>query len=198
MVIAVSGKYIAAAIPFAILVVYIVQLFYLKTSRQLRLIDIEAKSQLFTNFLEALGGLATIRAFGWEKRLLYLNNDALNMSQRPFYLLFCVQRWLGLVLDLVVGVIALILVIIAVATKGHIAPGLIGLALVNIVGFSASLKQLITSWTLLETAVGSVSRVKQFTAETESEEHVSESQIPPPEWPRDGLIEYRNLTASYT
>ncbi|KAL1962947.1 hypothetical protein VTN77DRAFT_9043 [Rasamsonia byssochlamydoides] len=197
MVIAVSGKYVAAAIPFSILIVYIVQLFYLRTSRQLRLMDIEAKSALFTNFLEALSGLVTIRAFGWQKRLLSRNNDTLNLSQRPFYLLFCVQRWLGLVLDLIVGVIALILVIIAVATKGHTNPGFIGLALVNIVGFSASLKQLITNWTLLETAVGSVSRVRSFTMETESENCVSESQTPPPEWPSRGQIEFRDMTASY-
>ncbi|OCL12604.1 P-loop containing nucleoside triphosphate hydrolase protein [Glonium stellatum] len=197
LVLVASAKYIAVALPFTIAVIYIVQKFYLRTSRRLRVLDIETKSHLFTHFLELLSGLVTIRAFRWEDEHLSRFLAALRTSQRPFYLLYCVQRWLNLILDLIVGTIAIMLVTIAVKTKGHADPGLIGLALVNLVGFSQMLKQLIINWTLLETSMGALSRIRSFTSTVESENLPGEDQSPPEHWPSYGTIEFRNVCASH-
>lgn len=197
LVLVVSAKYIAAALPFTIAVVYMVQKFYLRTSRRLRILDIETKSHLFTHFLELLNGLVTIRAFQWENQHLSRFLVALRRSQKPFYLLYCIQRWLNLILDLIVGTIAIILVTIAVKTKGKTDPGLTGLALVNLVGFSQMLKQLITNWTLLETSMGALSRIRSFTSTVDSENLSGEDQSPPEHWPSYGAIEFRNVSASH-
>ena len=45
-VIVASSPYIAISYPFLGALLYIVQRFYLRTSRQLRLLDLEAKSPL--------------------------------------------------------------------------------------------------------------------------------------------------------
>lgn len=45
-VVATSSPYLAIAYPFLILILWIIQKFYLRTSRQLRLLDLEAKSPL--------------------------------------------------------------------------------------------------------------------------------------------------------
>ncbi|KAI9848831.1 MAG: hypothetical protein M1837_006347 [Sclerophora amabilis] len=197
LLISISSKYIAPALPFCLLIFYLIQNFYLRTSRQLRFMEIEAKSPLFTRFLEALGGLPTIRAFGWEKDFERRNSIALDVSQKPYYLLYCVQRWLNLVLDLTIAVIAVVLVVITVRTKGEISPGLIGVALVNIVSFNTSVKALVTNWTILETSIGAVSRVRSFASETETENLPSETQMPPGSWPQNGNIEFRGVRASY-
>lgn len=68
------------------------QKFYVRTSRQIRLFDLEAKSPLFTQFLDLLQGLSTVRAFAWGPRFIERYLDLLDASQRPFYLLFCIQR----------------------------------------------------------------------------------------------------------
>lgn len=151
-VIASSAKYVSIALPLCIAAVWMIQKFYLSTSLRLRILDIEAKSQLFTSFLELLNGLTTIRAFGWETQHLLRARAAIAVSQRPFYLLYSIQRWLNLVLDLVVGAVAVLLVTIAVEFQGSSDAGLIGLALVSFAGFSQILKQLVTNWTLLETS----------------------------------------------
>ncbi|KAF2814016.1 P-loop containing nucleoside triphosphate hydrolase protein [Mytilinidion resinicola] len=198
LVIVTASKYIGAAMPFCLVVVYMVQKFYLRTSRRLRLLDIETKAHLFTHFLELLSGLVTIRAYQWERQHLTRFLEALARSQKPFYLLYCIQRWLNLVLDLIVGTIAVILVIIAVGTKGASSdPGLIGLALANLVGFSQMLKQLITNWTLLETSMGALARVRSFTEEVKSENLPHENHSPPDQWPMYGAIEFQNITASH-
>lgn len=197
LVIASSAKYVSAALPLCIAVVWLVQKFYLRTSLQLRILDIESKSQLFTHFLELLSGLTTIRAFGWEKEHLLRARAALATSQRPFYLLYCIQRWLNLVLDLLVGAVAILLAVIAVEFPDKSDAGLIGLALVSLVGFSQMLKQLVTNWTLLETSAGAVSRIRSFTSTIESENLPDECEKPPEDWPSGGAIEFQDITASH-
>ena len=80
----------------------------------MRLLDLEAKSPLYSHFLESLSGLVTIRAFGWGENFQVQNYAFLDISQKPYYLLFCIQRWLALILDLLVMVLAVILMVLVV------------------------------------------------------------------------------------
>jgi ATP-binding cassette, subfamily C (CFTR/MRP), member 1 len=48
--IAISAKYIGAVLPALLVAFFILQKFYLRTARQLRLLDIEAKAPLFSKF----------------------------------------------------------------------------------------------------------------------------------------------------
>ncbi|KAJ4299242.1 hypothetical protein N0V90_004486 [Kalmusia sp. IMI 367209] len=195
---------IAVAAPFATISfpvvggsVFFIQKFYLRTSRQLRFLDLEAKSPLYTQFNEMLEGLATIRAFGWQSFLEDKAKELLDRSQRPFYLLFAVQRWLTLVLDLIVAAVATILIVLVVALKGKLSAGYVGVALLNVILFSQSIKLLIHWWTQLETHIGSVARIKTFTTDAISEDLEDEDQAPPPNWPSEGKIEFKDITACY-
>jgi ATP-binding cassette subfamily C (CFTR/MRP) protein 1 len=38
----------------------------------------------------------------------------LDTSQKPYYLLFCIQRWLSFILDLMVMVLAVVLMVLVV------------------------------------------------------------------------------------
>ena len=193
----IASKYITIAIPFLAFVFYIIQRFYLRTSRQMRLLDIEYKAPLYSQLMETLSGLPTMRAFQWqdkfEKRFLRVLDD----SQRPSYLLYCIQRWLNLAVDLVIAIMAIILITIAVKLLGKISPGYMGIALLNIMSFSATVKTLITSWVTLEISIGAVARIKSFTDDTESEDECSGLRMPPESWPSQGAIEIRDFTASY-
>lgn len=71
--------------------------FYLRTSRQMRLLDLEAKSPLYTHLTETLDGIRTIQM---EVTVVSPNLALIDLSQRPFYLLLCLQNWLNLVLDI--------------------------------------------------------------------------------------------------
>ena len=197
ILIAVAAPFAAISFPVVGGTVFFVQRFYLRTSRQLRFLDLEAKSPLYTQFNEMLEGLATIRAFGWQTFLEDKARDLLDHSQRPFYLLFAVQRWLTLVLDLIVAGVAVILIVLVVALKGKLSAGYVGVALVNVISFSQSIKLLINWWTQLETHIGSVARIKTFTTDAISEDLEDEDQVPPPNWPSEGRIEFKDVTACY-
>lgn len=195
VLIAVAAPYAAISFPVVSISVYFIQKFYLRTSRQLRFLDLEAKSPLYTQFNEILEGLATIRAFGWQSFVEEKAKDLLDRSQRPFYLLFAVQRWLTLVLDFVVAAVATILIVLVVALRGKLSAGYVGVALLNVVMFSQSIKLLITFWTQLETHIGSVARIKSFTDDPLAEDKDTEDHVPPFNWPSQGKIDFNDITA---
>ena len=184
-------------IPFVLVFIYFLQNVYLRTSRQLRFIDLEAKSPLYSHFLETLDGLSTIRALGWGDHFSETNIRRLDTSQRPYYLLYCIQRWLNLVLDLLVAALAVIVVALAIQLRATTSAGLLGIALNNVLAFNQSLSLLVTSWTNLETSLGAIARVKGFEAQTTPEEKPGETVIPPESWPDQGAVTFHDVTAAY-
>ena len=199
----ISSGYLACTIPFIAGVLYVLQRIYLRTSRQMRLLDLEAKSPLYSNFISSFSGLVTIRAFGWTEELYQENLLSLDVSQRPYYLLYSLQNWLLLVLDLLVAGLAVLLVGITVSLRDKISPGLLGVALTNVIGFGQTLSSLILTWTQLETSLGAVGRIREFGRVTPTE--IEPHHAPPPPaycakdgtWPVAGGIVISHISAAY-
>ncbi|KAM3075096.1 hypothetical protein ACMFMF_005777 [Clarireedia jacksonii] len=197
ILICISASYFSIAVPFVLTAMYLLQKFYLRTSRQIRLMDLEAKAPLYSNFLETLSGLVTIRAFGWTTEMEKKNMALLDASQRPCYLLYCIQVWLMLVIDLLVAGLAVILVALIVKLRQHTDAGFVGLALVNIMSFNMTLSAAIIHWTATETSLGAIARIKSFVGNTRSEHRPEECQEVPQDWPSKGEILVSNISASY-
>lgn len=98
----------------------------------------------------------TIRAFGWQKEVEDINIRSLDESQKPFYILLCLQQWLGLVLDLMVAALATGLIALAVLVKGTTTGAQIGMALNIVLVANGTLLSLVASWTDLETSLGAM------------------------------------------
>ncbi|RSL59881.1 hypothetical protein CEP51_013857 [Fusarium floridanum] len=196
-VVASGATYFGAFLPLSFLALYMIQKYYLRTSRQMRLLDLEAKTPLYTHFTEMIAGLSTLRSFGWSKAFLDEGYQLLSDSQSPFYMMFCIQRWLELVLDLFVAGMAVVLVSLALRIQGATTQGAIGLAMVNILGFNQTLTTVIDQWTQLETSLGAIARLKSFISSTPDENKPAEKEAPT-DWPSEGGIEIDNITAAYS
>ncbi|ETS75107.1 hypothetical protein PFICI_13591 [Pestalotiopsis fici W106-1] len=197
IILVVFSRYLAATVPFVLVALYCLQSFYLQTSRQVRLLEIEAKAPLYTHFIESVAGAATIRAFGWQSIYQERNYKLIDQSQRPAYLQFCIQHWLSFVLDMLVTALAVILVAIIVTWKDKFTAGNVGVSLVMVMTFSTVLMRLIKMWTMMESSIGAVARVKRFAEETESEERDGPVADVASDWPRQGAIEFRSLVAAH-
>jgi ABC-type multidrug transport system fused ATPase/permease subunit len=195
--VAVGSSYVALTCPVALVALYFLQKVYLRTSRQIRFLDLECKSPLYTHFAETLEGLSTIRAFGWQEPFMTTNLEHLDVSQKPYYLMYCIQRWLNLVLQLIVGVMAVVVVALALNLTNTTSAGRLGISLSAVVNFNSSLSYLMMSWTQLETSLGAVARVKNFEKTTIPEDKEQETFVPGSDWPKNGTIEFRNVSASY-
>lgn len=127
------------------------------------------------------------------------NLQRLDLSQRAFYAMGSLQKWLLLVLNLVVAALAVLLVASAVVLRDRVDAGLLGVALVSVMTFGQLLTQLLNYWAQLETSLGAVARIREFQAETPSEENEGHNEDPAVkgEWPSRGRIDMRNVSAAY-
>ncbi|KAK7423072.1 hypothetical protein QQZ08_009239 [Neonectria magnoliae] len=189
MIMAVSSPYAAISYPVLLLVLYAVQRFYLRTSRQLRLLDLEAKSPLY--------GIETLRAFGWIETEITRNQQLLDTSQRPAYFLAVVQQWLFFTLQVFSMFVAVMVVTVATqTTKSN--PGFAGASLITLMSWCETISLVIRYYAQLETSLGAVARIKAF-SEGVLTEHLEGEDIRPPErWPESGSIEIRGVSVSYT
>ncbi|KAI2463185.1 ABC transporter type 1, transmembrane domain-containing protein [Annulohypoxylon bovei var. microspora] len=194
-VVATSSPFLAITYPFLVIIIYGIQKFYLRTSRQIRLLDLEAKSPLYSHFIDTIKGIATFRAFGWTRDSIELNNKYLDTSQRPAYLLAMIQRWLGFILQIVVALLAS--VVVTLATQLHSNRAFTGASLVTLMSFGNNLSFLVRMYTSLETSIGAISRLKSFGDRVRSESLEGEDVAPPPEWPTRGSIRIDGVSASY-
>ncbi|UKZ81279.1 hypothetical protein TrVFT333_009051 [Trichoderma virens FT-333] len=197
VILAIFTRYLGVTIPFFAIFIYFLQSFYLQTSRQIRLLAIEAHAPLFTHFSESIAGAVTIRAFGWQSYHQERNYRLIDASQRPVYLQSCIQHWLSFVLEIMTAVLAVLLVSTVLVWKDRFSPGSVGVSLITVIGFSEVLVRLVQTWTTLEPSIGAVSRVKRFAEETETEDRSEKGVYVPATWPQAGVIEFAGWTASY-
>lgn len=197
--ISMGSTWIALTIPAVLTAVYLLQRVYLRTARRLRTIELELRSPIYSHFMETFKGLSSIRTLGWEEKFTRAMIIKLDDSQIPFYLLYCAQRWLQLVLDLIVAAIATSVVALAVLIRSSAQPASLGLSLSNILNMNETLAMLLQFWTQLEVSLGAIARTRQFIEETPSEPRPSLPVLSlPTEWPHHGAVEFFNLSARHS
>ncbi|KGQ08923.1 Multidrug resistance-associated protein 1 [Beauveria bassiana D1-5] len=191
-----GASYATIALPFVLGIVYAIQKYYLRTSRQLRHLDLEAKTPLFVCFKETANGLLHIRTLHWSEAQLQRNLIFVDDSQKPYYQMFCAQRWLVLVLDLTITAVAVIIVSVALNAKNSSSPAAIGLAYLIMINFGTTVAGLIQRFTEMEISLGSISRTRAFVENTPREQEPKHFRVPD-NWPDKGKVEFRNVTAKY-
>ncbi|KAI1275205.1 putative ATP-binding cassette transporter [Xylaria sp. FL0933] len=197
ILIAVATVYVLAAVPVVFIALFLIQHVYLRTSKQLRELDLQSKAGLQAKASETCAGLATIRAHGWQSMMLAEFRERLDRTQEPNYLLFVVQTWLRLVLALLVAGLSVVVVGVAVATR-HSGGGAIGVAFLNLVTLGTGLTNFIASWTSLETSLAAIARIEAFERDTPAEPKVADPVEVSADWPERGDLKFENLHAGYS
>lgn len=215
-----AQKRLALSLPVYTGLVYLVQRLYLRTSRQLRFLDLESRAAVLSTFLESVSrtsttpnqdavgianscsveqveGLETIRAFGWLGESVTQAITRLENSLRLEFLLRCLQQWLTLVLDMIAATVATGIIAAAVALHGQISGGQVGVALNLMLVANTTLVRLIESWTNLEVSLGAIARLQMLDKTTPSEMNENTAFEPPSGWPTQGRIEFKGITAAY-
>ncbi|KAF4430087.1 ABC transporter ecdL [Colletotrichum fructicola] len=197
ILVAIVSKQALAILPVLFAVLYFIQRVYLRSSKQLRLLDLSWKAVLHTKFGETVSGLSVIRANGWLNPMREKFLEKLDRSQEPFYLLYMVQRWLQLVLNLVVAGLAITIAGVAIGMRDKVAVGAVGVAFLNTTTLGETLTNFIISWTSLETSLGAIARVSMFEQDTPREREEQSNVDVPDDWPKPGQVTFENVWATY-
>ncbi|KAJ4148454.1 hypothetical protein LMH87_002921 [Akanthomyces muscarius] len=192
-----GATYLAAILPLMFILLFFIQRYYLRTSRQVRHLDLDMKAPLYTFFEETAAGLIHIRAFGWEEPNMEDGLTALEESQKPYYLLAAIQVWLSLVLGLLTAVVGTVLVAVTVLIRDSSSQSAVGLSFMGLLYLSQALENTITAYTAMETSSGALARISMFERDTPQERKQSEVQLPR-NWPSSGNISLRSVYAYYS
>ncbi|OAA34170.1 ABC transporter, transmembrane domain, type 1 [Beauveria brongniartii RCEF 3172] len=196
-IIAAGSVYSMPVMLLLTVVLFLTQLYYLRTSRQLRQLELESSSAIFTHFTESNDGIHHIRSFHWQESYRQKLYAELDRSQNPTYLLYCIQRWLTLSMDIMSAVASIVLIGVVTSLPGKTSNAAVGLAMLSLMGFSGTATVYIQLWTSFETALGAVRRIKQFVMSTPQEKDALSGPSPPINWPSAGKIDFNALTATY-
>lgn len=195
-IISAGANYAAPVIPFFLGLVVAIQRFYLRSSRQLRILELDASKWLTRQFTETAAGIEHIRSFQWQDRLVGEFHNVLNLTQRPRYLLLCIQQWLECVLDFSTVGAATIVVTVALESRGSSSGNAMGLAFLSLITFSDTVSSWIRHSVALETTSGALYRIRKFEADVPREEYNDRGEVPA-DWPSEGKLELNSVTAMY-
>lgn len=182
-------------LPLAILY-YLIQRFYIPTSRQLKRIESTTRSPIYSHFGESISGASTIRGYRLQERFIGESRQKVDTNMVFYFAGIASNRWLGFRLEVLGNLIVFGAAIFAVVTPGNTG-GLVGLSISYALQITGALNFLVRNTSDVETNVVSVERVKEYTeAETEAE-WVLHFHRPPNGWPDQGDIRFNNYSTRY-
>ncbi|RHY93340.1 hypothetical protein DYB35_013691 [Aphanomyces astaci] len=195
----------AATSPF-MLVVYApivfgfakVQLYYNKTSAELKRLESTARSPVLNLIAETVNGLSTIRAFGMTEVFARQSRTILDRSQSFFMLYRMSSRWMQMRLDWLSSGIVGGVAFIAVASKASIGITAAGLALTYAAQMSSLLSRFTFKASTLENIMTCVERLEHYNSlDTEGDSVNASAVAPPNSWPSVGSIEFKSFSMRY-
>ncbi|EGX93450.1 multidrug resistance-associated protein, putative [Cordyceps militaris CM01] len=197
-VIAAGASYAAPIMPLLLLFLFIIQHFYLKSSRQLRVLQLDNAKLLVRQLAETSTGIEHIRSFHWQDFFVQEFYEILEKNQKPFYFLAVAQQWLLLVLDLFSAGAGMVMVSIALYQPQSASPNSIGLSFLTLISFSQTVSLFVRYFTNMEISFGAVARIRAFERQTPVEQDSHDGSDLPPCWPRQGRIDFNGVTAKYS
>ena len=189
--------FIVIVIPLLI-IFFLVQRYFVATSRQVRRLARTTHSPIYSNFSETLAGIATIRAYASADRFISEASDNFDKNVSCQMANIAVNRWLSFRVQLI-GVLAIFFVsLFAVLSRATLDAGLIGLAVTYAMQISLVLSFFIRSSSMLETEIVSVERVLEYAEnKPEAEWDSSFDKKPEDSWPQHGEIEIKDFSTRY-
>lgn len=187
-------------VPICVVPVYFLQKFYLRTSRQMRQLAIANKVPMVKQIGQVSSGIQHIRSMKMQDDLLVRGFATVDTSTKPIYLLRCIQQWLAFVIQLLVMIIAVTLVSVAVSSRRFSSDGSVGVSLVALIPLGDNIGFMIKNWMNLEVCLGAMTRIKWFKANTPTEKKATATEAELSaltNWPKNGNIEFSNVSASY-
>ncbi|KDD75553.1 hypothetical protein H632_c620p0, partial [Helicosporidium sp. ATCC 50920] len=173
-----------------------VQRRYVRASRELKRLDAVSMSPIFSLFSETVAGLATVRAFGQQRPFATRNAALVDASNRMWWPLQCVNRWLSVRLELMGASVVLGAGLFAAVLSPR-TPGLAGLAITAALQVTGFLSWMVRQTTELEMAMNSVERLVEYDDQPTEAAAVVPHNRPLPGWPARGDVRVSRLVVRY-
>ncbi|KAL3268300.1 hypothetical protein HHI36_007418 [Cryptolaemus montrouzieri] len=187
--------FIGAIIPLG-LVYYLIQKFYIETSRQLKRLEAISRSPIYSYFSESVAGAPSIRAFNAEARFTSEFESKCDFNNSCFYLSTISNRWMSLRLEMLGNLIVFFTVIFGVTVK-HLNAGLIGLSVTYALEITETLNYLVRIASEMETNIVSVERIREYNQAPQEAAWDNLNIKINSSWPNRGIVEFKKFGVRY-
>ncbi|KAK9463479.1 P-loop containing nucleoside triphosphate hydrolase protein [Lipomyces oligophaga] len=197
LIIAYLYWFVIALVPLLVIFMWTIS-FYRATNVDIKRMDSNARSSVFSHFSETLTGLTSVRAYHEQHRFQKRMEDRLDYMNRFSYFLVGNQRWLSIRLESIAVCLVFVMGMLAVAAHMNVSSSSIGLVLSYCMGLSMQMSMVIKQLADVETHMNASERVYHYMTELPSEAAFEiEDAKPRASWPENGSIEIDNVYLQY-
>ncbi|KAJ7123089.1 multidrug resistance-associated ABC transporter [Mycena epipterygia] len=173
---------------------------YLNTGRDLRRMQSNSRSPIFSDFGEMLAGIVTVRAFSAEKKFMDNLYSKIDTTMKMEYFYWMLNRWLLVNFGFLGSISVFTTACFAIAFLQDDA-GLAGVAITSALNFSDSVHWACRAWTGLELDLNAVERIIEYLDLPQEPPAIIESHRPPAYWPssseNSSLVIVEDLAVKY-
>uniref|UniRef100_A0A8C3K1Z4 Cystic fibrosis transmembrane conductance regulator n=1 Tax=Calidris pygmaea TaxID=425635 RepID=A0A8C3K1Z4_9CHAR len=212
-VVSILQPYIFLASVPVIAAFIVLRAYFLHTSQQLKQLESEARSPIFTHLVTSLKGLWTLRAFGRQPYFETLFHKALNLHTASWFLYLSTLRWFQMRIEIIFVVFFIAVAFISIITTGD-GPASVGIILTLAMNIMGTLQWAVNSSIDVDSLMRSVGRIFKFidmpTEETKTIKPQKNNQLSgalvienrhakeEKSWPSGGQMTVKDLTAKYS
>ncbi|KAI1429461.1 ABC transporter family protein [Xylaria sp. FL1777] len=195
LIIAFFHYFAIALVPLAFIFVLAAS-YYRSSAREVKRFESVLRSVVFAKFSEGISGVASIRAYRLQGRLVNELRAAIDEMNSAYYLTFSNQRWLSVRLDLIGNLLVFTTGILVVTSRFSVPPSIGGLVLSYILSIVQMLQFSVRQLAEVENGMNAVERLLHYGSNLEEEapEHTVDVR---PSWPEKGEIVFDNVEMRY-
>ncbi|KAF5296657.1 hypothetical protein FQR65_LT10197 [Abscondita terminalis] len=187
--------FVAVVVPIGV-VYYLVQRFYVATSRQLKRLESVSRSPIYSHFGETVTGASAIRAYGQTERFILESEAKVDFNQVCYFPSVIANRWLAVRLEMVGNLIILFSALFSVLSKDQ-SPGLVGLSVTYSLQITQTLNWLVRMTSDVETNIVAVERIKEYGETAQEAPWDIPNTRPPGTWPDVGSVTFKDFAVRY-
>ena len=154
------------------------------------------RSMVYSQFSEAITGVASIRAYGVEDNFKRKISNSIDTMNGAYYLTFSNQRWLSVRLDMVATCLVFVIGVLVVTSRFNVSPSISGLILSYILAIAQMLQFTVRQLAEVENNMNATERVHFYGTELEEEAPLQMGTVPE-NWPEKGRIEFKTAEMRY-
>ncbi|KAG0201383.1 hypothetical protein BGX28_005784 [Mortierella sp. GBA30] len=202
VVVCIVNAWIVISIPFLFAGFIGLRSIYIKTSRQVKRIDSQTRSPIYSQLSETLDGLTSVRAFDAGERFMGRFVEAQEANGRAFFSYLICARWLGFRLDALSALFLGVTAVACVAVRDSQQAAMVGLALNYVTQLSGELQWAVRQSVEAAILMVSVERMMEYSQvkPEESERrrfNPDGSSVIPNGWPMEAKVTFSDMSLTY-
>ena len=174
--------------------------YYRMTGPDLQRIDALSRSPMQSMISECLEGSTSIRVFNQDPNFVRRFEGIVDVNSSALLNYVSVQRWLSVRMEVLGSLVVMTTSVLVVCLNERLqtSAGLAGLLIVWSSNFTITLNFLVQTFSDTEAAITAIERVDAMAElPTEKTMETPKELTPPPEWPQNGSLEFRNVSLRY-